>query len=84
MEEFKRKEEEDRIRESLDKEAAQNELMDLDPLGSTSETMTDGHIPFGELWITPFTPLNKHTMAHLDTIIFDKSRNTIMRRYEKI
>ena len=83
-EEFKREEEEDRIMESLDKEAAQNELMDLDPLGSTSEIMTGGHIPFGELSLTPFTPSKKHIMAHLDTIIFEKKRNIIMRRSEKI
>ena len=82
--ELKRKEEEDRIMEALDKEAAQNEPMDLDPPGSTSETMTSGHIPFGEVGLTPFTPSKKHTMSHLDTIIFDKSRNIIIRRSDKI
>ena len=46
--------------------------------------MTDGHIPFGEIRITPFTPSKQHIVAHLDTIIFDKTRNTIMRRSEKI
>ena len=58
--------------------------MDLDPPGPTSETMDDGHINFWELSLTPFTPSKKHIMAHLDTIIFEKKRNIIIRRSEKI
>ena len=57
--------------------------MDLDPPRSISETMTDGHIPFGEVRLTPFNPSKQHTMARLDTIIFEKKRNIVMRRSEK-
>ena len=45
--------------------------------------MTGGHIPFGELGLTPFTPSKKHIVARLDTIIFDKERKTIARRSQK-
>ena len=72
MKEIKRKEEEDRMRESLDKNASQNEPMDLDPPSSISETIISGHIPFGELGLTPFTSSKQHIVSHLDTIIFDK------------
>ena len=57
--------------------------MDLDPPGSTSETMIGGHIPFGEIRLTSFTASKHNTVARLDTVIFDKIRNTIMRRSEK-
>ena len=54
--------------------------MDQDPPGSSSETMIGGHIPF---WDLGLIPSKKHIVARLDTIIFDKSRNTITRRSEK-
>ena len=57
--------------------------MNLDPPSTTSEKVMSGHIPFVELGFTPFTPSKKHTVARLDTIIFDKTRNTMMRRSEK-
>ena len=57
--------------------------MDQEPPASSSGTMTDGHIPFGELGLTPFTPSKKHTVSCLYTIIVDKSRKTISRRSEK-
>ena len=57
--------------------------MDQDPPASSSGTMTNIHIPFGELGLTPFTPSKQHIVARLDTIIFDKSRKTITRRLEK-
>ena len=57
--------------------------MDLDPPSTIGEVLTGGHITFEALRVTPFTPSKKHTMAHLDTIIFYKTTNTIMRRSKK-
>ena len=72
----------------MDKEATYNEPtipknMDLNPLGTTSETLTSGHIPFEELRLTLFTPSKKHTVDCLETIIFHKTKKTIMIRLEK-
>ena len=88
-EEIKRKEEEDKVREALYQEANQNEPIisqnvDLDPYGTTSETLTGGHVHFEKLGLTSFTLSKHHTMDFLDTNIFNKNRNTIMRRLEKI
>ena len=79
-EELRRKEEEDKIREYLDQEAAQNDLVDPEPLASSSGTITNNHIPFVELGLTPFTPSKKHIEDRLDTIIFDKPMKTITQR----
>ena len=57
--------------------------MDPEPPASSGGTITGGHIPVGELRITPFTPSKQHMVSHLDTIIFYKSRNTITRTSEK-
>ena len=55
----------------------------MDPPASTSDTITRSHIPLTKLGLVPFTPSKHHTTACLDTIFFDKSRKTIVRRSGK-
>ena len=68
-EELRKKEEEDKLREELDREINQNDLV-------YPPATSGGHI-------TPFTPSKKHTVACLDTIFFYRTRKTITRRSEK-
>ena len=66
------------IREALDREASQNNPVDLENPASSSGKITGGPCPFVELGITQFTPSEQHTVACLDTIIFYKSRNIVV------
>ena len=45
--------------------------------------MTEGHLPFTELGIVPFTPSKQHAIACLDKVVFDPKWKTIIWRSEK-
>ena len=78
---MRKKEQEDKDRENLDQDTAQDNPMD--PLDSSSGTFTGGHVPLAELGLVPFTPSKHRTVACLDTILFDKEKKTIVRRSKK-
>ena len=78
---MRKKEQEDKDRESLDHDIAQDNPMD--PPTSTSDMIIEVHIPFTELGLVPFTPSKHHVVASLDTIFFDKNKKNIFRRSKR-
>ena len=78
---MRKKEKEEKGRESLEKNTTQDNP--VDHLASSNDTIIGGHIPLFELGLVPLTPSEHHTVACLDIIFFDKSRKTIVRRLEK-
>ena len=78
---MRRKEQEDKDRESLDQEMTHDNP--IDPPAPSSDTITRGHIPFAELGLVSFTPSKKHAVACLDKVVFDPLRKTIVQRPEK-
>ena len=55
----------------------------IDPLAPSRDTLIGGHIPLAELGLVPFIPSKKHTVANLNTILFDKNKKTIVIRSKK-
>ena len=81
-EELRRKEQEDKDRESLEQDTAQDNL--ADPHSTSGDTITGGHLPLAELGLVPFTLSEHHVVACLDTVFFDPKKKTIVWRSKKI
>ena len=81
-EELKKKEKEDKYKEYLDQDTAQDNP--VDPLSLASDMIIGGHVPLAELGLFLFTPSKHHIVACLDTIFFERNKKTIVRRSEKI
>ena len=77
-EELRKKEQEDKDRESLDQDTAQDNP--VDPPSTSSDTIIGGHLPLAELGLVPFTMFKHHVVACLDMIFFDLNKKTIVRR----
>ena len=82
VEELRKKEQEDKDRENLDQDTAQDNPMHHP--APSSDMITRGNVLLAELVLVPFTPSKHHAVACLGTIFFDKSMKTIVRRSEKM
>ena len=75
---MRRKEKQDKDKENLEHDIAQDNP--TNPPSPSGDTIIGGHIPLAELGLVPFIPSKKHTVANLNTILFDKNKKTIVIR----
>ena len=77
-EELRKKEQEDKDREIVEQDIAQDNL--VEPLTTSSSTLTGGHPPLANLGLVPFTSSKHHGVACVDTIFFNPKKKSIVRR----
>ena len=76
VEELKGKEYEDIERETLEQSYAQDNPNN--PLSTSGEILTEGHLLIAKLGLVHFTTSKKHAVASLDKVFFDHKRKVIV------